>query len=161
MSDSTYTEQRAININKLESQYNQELDSYIQNYENYLKNKSKLINNAPEIAAKDKELILESNDKLLEIIRKLYENIKNADNDYTETVDKNTIGRTIIVKNKKTLEKQRDLLIEDKDTLYTQEVKLKHLETLYRGKYKTYTGVLITDIIIAVLLVLMLILSFR
>ena len=160
MSDSTYAEQRAININKLEGQYNQELDSYIQNYENYLKNKSKLINDSPELAAKDKEQILKANDKLLEIIRNLYENIKNADNDYTETVDKNTIGRTIIVKNKKILEKQRGLLIEDKDTLYTQEVKLNHLETLYRGKYKTYTGVLITDIIIAVLLVLMLILSF-
>ena len=159
MSDLTYSEQRSINIHKLENLYNKELDSYIQNYENYLTNKSKLLNNLPELAAKNKAELLKDNEQLLVIIRKLYENIKSDDHDYSETSEKNTIGRHIILKNKKTLEKQQKLLIQDKDNLYTQELRLNHLESQYRGKYKTYMGVLITDVIIAVLLVLMLVLS--
>ena len=77
--EKTYSEQRIINIDKLEVEYNKTLESYLKNYEHYLMNKSRLINDSPKLANKYKYHILEDNQKLLGIIRSLYNNIKNTD----------------------------------------------------------------------------------
>ena len=159
--NNTYSEQRNINIDKLEEQYNETLTSYLDNYENYLKNKSKLINDTPTLARKYRTRVLSDNQKLLTIIRSLYNNIKHTDEKQANTKIKNSERRNLIKNNKTLLEKQRKLLLGDKDELLTKEARLNQLESLYRGKYKTYTGVFITDIVIGILLMLMLIFSFK
>ena len=146
---------------KLGAEYNRTLDSYLKNYENYLLNKSRLINDSPKLANKYKYLILQDNQKLLEMIRALYDNIKYTDKQNMNTRLRNNEKRNAIKKNKKILETQKSLLLQDKDELLTKEERINHLETLYRGKYKTYTGILITDIVIGILLMLMLIFSFQ
>ena len=160
MSCTTYSDQRVINMDKLEGPYNTTLDSYLRNYELYLKNKSSLLNDSPSLSKKYKQRILNDNLKLLRIIKQLYANIKVSNDQHRETKLGNSEKRTMIRKNKKILEQQRALLLEDRDDLLTKEAKLHHLETMYRGKYKTYAGVIITDIIIAILLLLMLLFSF-
>ena len=159
--ENTYSDQRIINVDKLEGVYNEILTSYLDNYEQYLKNKSKLINDTPELAQKYRYRILKDNHKLLTIIRALYNNIKHTDEEHTNTKTKNSERRNLIKKNKKTLEKQRKLLLGDKDELLTKETRLNQLESLYRGKYQTYTGVFITDIVIGILLLLMLVFALK
>ena len=159
--NNTYSEQRNINIDKLEEEYNTILTSYLDNYENYLKNKSKLINDTPTLARKYKNRVLNNNQKLLTIVRSLYNNIKYTDENHTNTKIKNSERRDFIKNNKILLEKQRKLLLGDKDELLTKEARLNQLESLYRGKYRTYIGVFITDIVIGILLMLMLLFSFK
>ena len=158
--DNTYSEQRIINIEQLELQYNEILNSYLNNYENYLKNKSELINDDQTLAKEYRLKVLQDNYKLLTIIRTIHKDIVNTEQRRSDKKIDNSNKRSLILKNKKLLEKQRKLLLEDKDDLLTKEARINQLETLYRGKYKTYTGILITDIVIGVLLLLMLIFSF-
>ena len=87
--ENTYSEQRIINVDKLEGVYNETLTSYLDNYENYLKNKSKLIDDTPKLARKYRYRILKDNHKLLTIIRTLYNNIKHTDEEHTNTKTKN------------------------------------------------------------------------
>ena len=156
----SYSEQRTVNLNKLEQIYNNTLDLYLTNYENYLKNKSKLLNDSPRLAKQNKLNILKTNQKLLNIINKLYTNVKKSDDKHRGTKLINSEKRNIINKNKKILEKRRVLLVEDKDDLLTKEARLNQLESMYRGKYKTYMGLFVTDIVIGVLLLIMLVYSF-
>ena len=103
----SYSEQRTVNLNKLEQIYNNTLDLYLTNYENYLKNKSKLLNDSPRLAKQNKLNILKTNQKLLNIISKLYTNVKKSDDKHREAKVINSEKRNIINKNKKILEKQR------------------------------------------------------
>jgi len=155
-----YSDQRILNVNKLERLYNTRLESYLHNYELYLKNKSQILNDSPNLSKKYKSLILHDNQKLLGIIKQLHNNIKFSSEQNQNTRLKNSSKRNIINKNKKILEKQRYLLLDDRDDLLTKDAKLSHLEIMYRGKYKTYIGIIITDIVICILLLTMLLLSF-
>ena len=159
--NNTYKQQRLFNINRLEEKYNTILESYLDNYKNYLINKSKLMSDNPKQAAKFKELILKDNKKQVKIINAIYDNIEYSDEINEVARIKNKKTQNAIKKNKNVLEKQRSLLLQDKDELLTKEEKINQLESLYRGKYKTYTGVFITDIVIGILLMLMLIFSFK
>tara|TARA_Y100001970_G_scaffold205189_1_gene249877 strand:+ start:2866 stop:3366 length:501 start_codon:yes stop_codon:yes gene_type:complete len=158
--DNTYSEQRFINIRDLEQEYNATLDSYLNNYEHYLKNKSQFIFDTPSAADEYKSLALQDNQKLLMIIRALYNNIRDTDQKNNEERNNNINKRHIINKNKEILEKHKNLLLSNKDELLTTEAKINYLEKLYRGKYSTYTGVLVTDVVIGILLMIMLIFSF-
>lgn len=157
MNNNTYSKQRAQNLAQLEEKYNKTLEEYLEYYETYLMYKSKHVNNEPELAENEyKQNVLDTNNKLLEIIKDIYDSIEESDKKYSSTKSKNKAKRDFILKNQQTLLEQRKMILENKTDLITKEAKIKQISQIYKTQNKRFTGIMILDIIIGLLLFILL-----
>ena len=157
MNNNTYSKQRAQNLSQLEEKYNTTLEEYLEYYETYLMYKSKHVNNEPELADNEyKQNVLDTNNKLLEIIKEIYDSIEKSDKKFSSTASKNKTKREFILKNQQTLLEQRKMILENKTDLLTKDAKIRQISHIYKTQNKRFTGIMILDIIIGLLLFILL-----